>query len=388
MRAPCRTGIRRNCSGFCGEVAAIHDGTFQSCAAKRFRRLRRQVSFQPERRACGARACCGSSRAPGPSRPGSSGAPRALAWTEIRSSGGTPVGRPAPDAPLATARRVGAIGRRRSAATPPGGRSSGCRVWPGRRWRRTRARSRARARSPATRSGAARERVGREAQRAAGARRRRARAGRRASGSMSSRRSRSGGSSIGNDPQPIVEVLAEACPRATARAQVAVGRGDDARVGPARPASSPTRSYVALLQDAQQLHLQVRAACRRSRRGRACRRWRARIGPTGRAIAPVNAPRTWPKSSLSRSSPGSAAALTATNGPLRARRVGVDGAREHLLAGSALAGDEDARLAVLQRLDEPQNTRAMAGERQMSRRPGDGPVTSRRLVLGRAHYDR
>ena len=64
--------------------------------------------------------------------------------------------------------------------------------------------------------------------------------------------------------------------------------------------------------------------------------------PRRRATAPVNAPRSWPNSSDSISSSGMAAQLTSTNGPSRARRLRVDGARDQLLARAALAVDEDA----------------------------------------------
>src|SRR5207342_897209 len=60
--------------------------------------------------------------------------------------------------------------------------------------------------------------------------------------------------------------------------------------------------------------------------------------PRRRATAPVKAPRSWPKSSDSISSSGTAAQLTSTKGP----SARVDGARDQLLAGAALAVDEDA----------------------------------------------
>ena len=65
--------------------------------------------------------------------------------------------------------------------------------------------------------------------------------------------------------------------------------------------------------------------------------------PRLRAVAPVKAPRSWPNSSVSISSGGIAAQLTLTNG-LSARALGaVDRARDQLLAGAALAGDQHAR---------------------------------------------
>ena len=64
--------------------------------------------------------------------------------------------------------------------------------------------------------------------------------------------------------------------------------------------------------------------------------------PRRSATAPVNAPRTWPKSSLSISSSGIAAQLTSTNGAVPAAAERVDGARDELLAGAVLAVDEHA----------------------------------------------
>ena len=160
---------------------------------------------------------------------------------------------------------------------------------------------------------------------------------------MSSPRSRSGGSVDPDDVEAVVEVLAEAL----ARRPRARGRGWSPR---RRATSNGTscvradRAHGALLERAQQLGLQRRAAARRSRRGRACRRRPARRGPARESRASVNAPRAWPKSSLSRSAAGIAAQLTATNGP-RARRLVRGRARDELLARAGLALDEDGRHA-------------------------------------------
>ena len=165
---------------------------------------------------------------------------------------------------------------------------------------------------------------------------------------MSSRRSRSGGSADREDGQPVVEVLAEApAPRPRRR-----GRGWSPRRRARRPcaaAVSPTRHDLALLEHAQELRLhrrrhladlveEDRAAARPPRRG-----------PRWSCVAPVNAPRRWPKSSLSSSVSGSAAQLTATNGP-SARALGaVDAARDQLLAGAGLALDQHRRSATRRR---------------------------------------
>ena len=65
--------------------------------------------------------------------------------------------------------------------------------------------------------------------------------------------------------------------------------------------------------------------------------------PSRRALAPVKAPLSWPKSSLSTSVAGKAAMFTATKGAPWRAAVLVDGARHQLLAGAALAGDEHRR---------------------------------------------
>ena len=66
--------------------------------------------------------------------------------------------------------------------------------------------------------------------------------------------------------------------------------------------------------------------------------------------APVNAPRTCPKSSDSSSVSVSAAQLIETNGPAGARALVVDQPNDELLAGAALAVDQDRRV---QRRDTP-----------------------------------
>ena len=56
------------------------------------------------------------------------------------------------------------------------------------------------------------------------------------------------------------------------------------------------------------------AACRRSRRGTACRRGRARTGPCAGPSSPVNAPSSWPNISSSSRFSFRAAQFIATNG--------------------------------------------------------------------------
>ena len=125
---------------------------------------------------------------------------------------------------------------------------------------------------------------------------------------MSCRRSRSGGTWIGTTEQAEVEVLPEAASAATSvvrsRLVAAITRTSTwSGRGAAHPletlASSSTRSSLGCSS----------AACRRPRRGRACRRRPARSGPVG-PVAPVKAPFSWPNSSLSIRSPGCPAQLT------------------------------------------------------------------------------
>ncbi len=69
-------------------------------------------------------------------------------------------------------------------------------------------------------------------------------------------------------------------------------------------------------------------------------------------MAPVNAPRSNPNSSDSSSSDGSAAQLTLTNGLVPPRRRLVDGARDQLLAGTALAANQHGDVGVGDARDE------------------------------------
>ena len=64
-----------------------------------------------------------------------------------------------------------------------------------------------------------------------------------------------------------------------------------------------------------------------------------------RCTAPVNAPFSWPNSSDSISSGGTAAQFSVTNGPSAARTFLVQRARRQLLAGPGFAVDADAGLA-------------------------------------------
>ena len=68
--------------------------------------------------------------------------------------------------------------------------------------------------------------------------------------------------------------------------------------------------------------------------------------PRRMACAPVNAPRSWPKSSLSRRSFGMAAVLIAMKALAGPRAVAVQRARHELLARARLAGDQHGRVRL------------------------------------------
>ena len=99
-----------------------------------------------------------------------------------------------------------------------------------------------------------------------------------------------------------------------------------------------------LLQHAQELALRRRRQLADLVQEDRSRRRPARTCPSRRAAAPVNAPRSWPKSSLSSSVSGIAAQLIATNGRSRRVREHVDRPREELLARAALALEQDRRV--------------------------------------------
>ena len=135
----------------------------------------------------------------------------------------------------------------------------------------------------------------------------------RASGAMSSRALAQRRQPQADDVEPVQQVLAEQ-PLPHALLEVLVRRRDDAHVrlhaarGRRRGSTRRRRARAAAAPAG-------RAACRRSRRGTACRPRPARSARAATLCAPVNAPRSWPKSSDSSRSFGIAAVLIATNGP-------------------------------------------------------------------------
>ena len=121
--------------------------------------------------------------------------------------------------------------------------------------------------------------------------------------------------------------------------------------------------HLALLEGAQELAPGAQAACRRSRRGRACRRSASSNLP-GRAWTPVATPPSMPNSSLSRSDSGSAAQLRAMSAPFAAREE-VEELRHQLLAGAALAAHQDVHAAgrhPLHQLEHPPHGRRLGDD--------------------------
>ena len=166
-------------------------------------------------------------------------------------------------------------------------------------------------------------------------------------------------------------------PAATSAFEIAVRRGDDAHVDldrsrPRRRAGSRPPGARAGASPASSGEISP-ISSRKSVPPLASSK-RPRFAP----LAPVNAPRSWPKSSLSRSDSGSAAQLTATNGFVARGALRVDGARDELLARAALADDEHRRRRrrdLRDRLVDGDHRRRAAddlrvgGARRASRRP-------------------
>ena len=167
---------------------------------------------------------------------------------------------------------------------------------------------------------------------------------------MSSRRSRSDGSSIGIDVQPIVEVLAEAA-LGHLLGQVAVGGRDDAHVHPRRPLGAD-RVDLALLQRAQQLDLHVERQLadlveEQDAAVRLLELAQVLVGGAGEAALLV-AEQDGLDQVLR-----DGAAVDGDERLARAVRAAVHGARDQLLAGAALAEQQDRDLRLGRPLAQP-----------------------------------
>jgi hypothetical protein len=115
-----------------------------------------------------------------------------------------------------------------------------------------------------------------------------------------------------------------------------VGGGDDAHVDLDRAVAAHALEF-ALLQHAQQLDLDRRAGCRRSRRENSVPPWASSKRPLRSAIAPVNAPFSWPNSSLSMIVLRQGGAVHLDERLVRAVAVVVNRMGHELLAGAGLA---------------------------------------------------
>ncbi len=203
-------------------------------------------------RGLGARARASAVRARLPlaaQRVGDQGCARRLRPTRPAGAGGVSAG-PAPragePASMPSTQAVGHVAQLAHVAGPGGGPSAGC-IWLGRR------------------------------RPAAGGRggRRPAAGSARSSSGMSSRRSRSGGSVDGDHVEPVVQVGAEAARARRAPCRSSLVAAITRHVHRQRLVRAQALDH-ALLQHPQQLDLHRPAACSRSRRGTACRRWRTR----------------------------------------------------------------------------------------------------------------
>ena len=141
-----------------------------------------------------------------------------------------------------------------------------------------------------------------------------------------------------------------------------MGRRDHADVDLA-DAAAADRADLALLQHAQQARLHARAACRRSRRGTACRRRPRRTRPARSVVAPVNAPRDVTEQLAVDQRLGDRAAVERDE-PLPCGAAAlVERARDQLLAGAALALDQDRDVLLgepIERVAQPAHRRATA----------------------------
>ena len=179
--------------------------------------------------------------------------------------------------------------------------------------------------------------------------------------------------------QAVEEVLAE---RALAHAllEVLVRGGDDAHVGldllvaadAVEVPSESTRSRRVCssggMSPISSRNSVPPSAC--SKRPRRC------------CCAPVKEPRSWPNSSDSSRSLGIAAVLIAMNGFGRARTVPVQRARDKLLAGARLAGDQHRRARLREPADGAEHLlhrRRLAEDFRGLARAARWPRVSRRL---------
>ena len=144
-----------------------------------------------------------------------------------------------------------------------------------------------------------------------------------------------------HDVEAVVEVLAEAALADVGR-EVAVGRGDEPHVDGDRSRCRRRARTSAPAGRASSFTCVASGISPISSRN-SVPPWACSKRPMRRLSAPVNAPFSWPKSSLSSSDSASAAQCSATNGTFGARALAGGWRGELALAGAALAGDEHRR---------------------------------------------
>ena len=195
----------------------------------------------------------------------------------------------------------------------------------------------------------------------------------RASRITSSPRSRSGGTRSSTAADPVVEVLAERAPpapwRSRSRCVAAISRTSTRRsldVAQAPEAHAPRAPSAASPGPA-------RSTSPISSRN-SVPRCAISSSPGLAATAPVKAPFSCPKSSLSSSSRERPAQFRSTNGCCRARSVVVQPAGEHALAAAGLALDEHGRRARRRRGPPARQSRRTTA---LSPRNGSGATAVR-----------
>ena len=98
--------------------------------------------------------------------------------------------------------------------------------------------------------------------------------------------------------------------------------------------------------------------------------------PARAPMAPVKAPRSWPNISDSSSSAGMAPQFTGMNGRSARELMGMNRARDQLLAGAALAHDEDRRVRGR---DLPDELRDLLDQRMLADQQREGFCAVRSL---------
>ena len=172
-----------------------------------------------------------------------------------------------------------------------------------------------------------------------------------------------------------VEILAEAA-RRDLGAQVAIGRGDDAHVHLARRVAADAPHACAPAARAAACAWNSRSTSPISSR-KSVPPWACSKRPARARSAPVKAPRSWPKSSDSSTPAGERLAVHRDEGPADAIAVVVHGARDELLAGAALAGDEHRRGALRGAPRAVERVAHGARSRRRSGRPSSGCAARR-----------